>query len=295
MKPSSSTTPNLSASAHLVALYRALESERPDALFEDPYARRLAGTLGVALAQVMGNLYHTSNSIAVRTYLIDAMILDLLASDPVDIIINLGAGLDTRPYRLSLPSSLCWIEVDLPELLSYKEKQLNDIEPVCRVERVTLDLHDIEQRRSLFETLNIGSQRILILAEGLLGYFRPEQVVTLAQDLHRYPNFQWWLFELISLPAEHQLPQSRSLFRQVDRHFGAGQPAFQFLPEEGTQFFYPYGWRVAESRSILDEMEQLNRATFLARLWKSLSRWIYKETWQTFRQQASIVLMERTD
>jgi len=37
-------------------------------------------------------------------------------------VVNLAAGLDARPYRMSLPASLQWIEVDLPEILAYKEK-----------------------------------------------------------------------------------------------------------------------------------------------------------------------------
>lgn len=291
--PPTSTIQNLSASAHLVALYRALESERPDALFQDSYARLLAGSLGVGMAQVMGNIHDAANIIAVRTHLIDEMILELLSLDSIDTIISLGAGLDTRPYRLSLPQSLRWIEVDQPELLAYKEERLDGIRSVCIVERVKMDLQDIKQRRSLFESLNIQSKKALILAEGLLAYFHPVQVAALAQDLYQHNAFHWWLFELMSFPAEFQMTQGRSLHRQLDHHFGAGQPAFQFLPKEGTEFFYPYGWRVAESRSMLNEMEQLNRIRCLTRLWKPLSRWIYKESWQVFSQRANVVLMER--
>ena len=34
--------------------------------------------------------------------------------------------LDARPYRLDLPSTLRWIDVDLPEIISYKEELLAD-------------------------------------------------------------------------------------------------------------------------------------------------------------------------
>jgi methyltransferase (TIGR00027 family) len=295
LNPPASTIQNLSASAHLVALYRALESERPDALFQDPYARLLAGSLGVGLAQVMGNIYDSANIIAVRTYLIDKMILDLLSSSNVDTIISLGAGLDARPFRLLLPHSLRWIEVDRPELLLYKEERLSGIKPVCTVEHVKMDLNNTEQRAALFESLNMQSHKVLILTEGLLAYFRPSQVAALAQDLYQHSTFRWWLFELMGLPKAFQPSQGRSLHRQLDRHFGGGQPAFQFLPNEGTQFFDPYGWRVSESHSMLDEMVQLNRAKCHIRLWKPLSRWIYKESWEVFSKRVSIVLMERKD
>src|SRR4249920_2369696 len=44
---------NVSDTALWVAIYRAMESERPDALFNDPYARRLGGERGEAIARTM--------------------------------------------------------------------------------------------------------------------------------------------------------------------------------------------------------------------------------------------------
>ena len=52
-----------------------------------------------------------------RTYLFDQFISEQVAQG-VDMVVNLAAGLDARPYRMDLPASLKWVEVDLPELLS---------------------------------------------------------------------------------------------------------------------------------------------------------------------------------
>ena len=46
-----------------------------------------------------------------------------------NMVVNLAAGLDTRPYRMDLPSSLLWVEVDLPDLLDYKEGVLKSESP----------------------------------------------------------------------------------------------------------------------------------------------------------------------
>jgi len=54
-------------------------------------------------------------------------------------VVNLAAGLDTRPYRMALPSGLQWIEIDLPELLAYKAETLAGETLACRLERVALD------------------------------------------------------------------------------------------------------------------------------------------------------------
>jgi len=63
-------------------------------------------------------------SIITRTYLIDEFIKSWKLQRGADMVINLAAGLDSRPYRMKLPPSLRWIEVDLPEILDYKEGRL---------------------------------------------------------------------------------------------------------------------------------------------------------------------------
>jgi O-methyltransferase involved in polyketide biosynthesis len=44
---------NISDTANWAAVYRARESERPDALFRDPFARRLAGELGERIFETL--------------------------------------------------------------------------------------------------------------------------------------------------------------------------------------------------------------------------------------------------
>ena len=58
-----------------------------------------------------------------RTYLFDQF-LSRAIQDGADLVVNLAAGLDARPYRMNLPSTLQWVEVDFPEIISYKEEIL---------------------------------------------------------------------------------------------------------------------------------------------------------------------------
>ena len=101
---------NISDTARWVAVYRARETERPDAVFRDPFARRLAGERGEQIANSMPLGGDTSWPMVARTYLIDELIREEIEGG-ADMVINLAAGLDSRPYRLKLPSSLQWIEV----------------------------------------------------------------------------------------------------------------------------------------------------------------------------------------
>jgi methyltransferase (TIGR00027 family) len=95
---------NVSDTAFWIAHFRALESERPDALFHDPLARLLAGDRGKKIAEAMPVSFITAWIVAIRTCVIDDYIRWAIAQG-VDTTLNLGAGLDTRPYRLDLPGA----------------------------------------------------------------------------------------------------------------------------------------------------------------------------------------------
>src|SRR5262245_20384280 len=146
---------DVSDTARWVAFYRALESERPDALFRDPWARPLAGEHGEALARTLSRGRDVAWAIAVRTAIFDEVVLQLVGSqgEGADAVLNLAAGLDTRPYRLPLPASLLWVEVDLPGMISYKEEILGNERPACKLERVPLDLAGAAARRELLARL----------------------------------------------------------------------------------------------------------------------------------------------
>lgn len=239
--------------ARWVAYFRAQESKRPDAVFRDPYAELLAGDLGFEIAgQLEQGTRHDWAWVA-RTYLFDQFISNEIERG-ADLVLNLAAGLDARPYRLAIPSGVHWIEVDLPEIVSYKEKILSGKKPVCTVERVALDLLDEQSRKALFEKLDNQFKRIVAVSEGLLVYFSPEQVVSLSSDLAGRKNFQSWIIDLAS-PGQLKLMQ-RTVGKQLS---GAGAP-FRFGPAEGAKFFAPQGWTPVEIRGLLQTAADLKRA-----------------------------------
>src|SRR5262249_54944392 len=135
----------------------------------------------------------TSWAWVTRTILFDRIITHEIARG-TDTIINLAAGLDARPYRMDLPASLRWIEVDLPEILEYKSEILANEKPRCVLERVPLDLTDVDRRREFFASLQ--TKRSLVITEGLLIYLTREQVASLAEDLAQH--FTHWTYDIAS-------------------------------------------------------------------------------------------------
>ena len=286
--PTSTPITHVSDTARWVAIYRAMESERPDALFRDPFARRLAGPRGEEIVRAMPRGRSMAWPMVVRTAVIDELIVRAVERDGVHTVVNLAAGLDTRPYRLPIPGALRWIEADFADLLAYKEQQLAGDKPRCQLERVAIDLTDGERRRAFFQdAVSGGGGGTMVVAEGLLVYLTPEEVGTLADDLHA-AGFAWWLIDLGS-------PQ---LLKMLSRGWGKkleeGNAPFRFAPAEGTQFFAPHGWVEAEYRSMWTESLRLKRTMPLAWLWNLLAKLSSQKKRKEFSRFSGIVLLQRT-
>jgi methyltransferase (TIGR00027 family) len=248
---------NVSDTARWVAVYRARETERPDAVFRDPFARRLAGERGELIAKSMPLGGDTAWPMVARTYLIDEFVRAEIAKG-ADAVINLAAGLDTRPYRMQLPPSLQWVEVDLPEILSHKEEILRGEKPVCALERISLDLADVAARREVFEQLGRRGKKALILTEGLLTYLSAEEVAGLAQDLGAPASFHSWILDMAS-PALLRMLQKRQA-----PNLKQAAP-FKFAPDEGPKFFAKYGWNPVEVRSLMKTAARIKRLPLFLR------------------------------
>ncbi len=243
---------NISDTARWVAAFRADESERPDAVFHDPFARRLAGQRGGQIADAIEFSKKNSWSFVARTWLFDKFINEHIAKG-FDMIINLAAGLDARPYRMDVPASLKWIEVDLPEILEYKQSVLSDEKPKCDLQVIQLDLADRKARTALFKQLNDECQKALIVTEGLMIYLTAEQAAELSADLSSQKHFRRWVFDLASPGLLHMAK------KEMGGALKDSNAEFQFAPAEGEGFFLRYGWRSLESGSKLKTAAQLNR------------------------------------
>ena len=282
------TIEHISDTARWVAIYRAMESERPDAHFRDPWARTLAGPSGEKIAATMKGSKQMAWAMIVRTQVIDENILGAIANDGIDMVVNLAAGLDTRPWRLAMPKTLRWIDVDLPDILHYKLVNMQGETPVCSYEAVKTDLREVETRRALFTRLAAESKRALVVTEGLLVYLQPEQVGTLAADLAAQPSFRTWIIDLVH-------PKVLAMMkRQLDKSDVRGDDTkFIFAPDEGTKFFEPFGWREGHFYGSMTEAKRLNREMRGAWLWKFIGSLGGAKRRAEFNRFAGIVRLDR--
>jgi methyltransferase (TIGR00027 family) len=244
---------SISDTARWVAYFRARETERPDALFRDPYAERLAGELGFQIANSLPEGNKHEWAWVARTYLFDKFLSSAI-QDGADLVVNLAAGLDARPYRMQLSPAIQWVEVDLPEIVSYKKDILAKEVPACKLERISLDLSDVPARRKLFGDLNRRAGNIVVITEGLLIYFTAEEVGSFARDLASESRFHTWIIDLAS-PGQLRLMQGTT-----GKQLSEAGAAFKFGPSEGANFFIQHGWDPKDVEGLLKTAAQCKRA-----------------------------------
>lgn len=169
-----------------VALARAAESHRADRLFDDPYAELFAAAAphvfdeDLRPGQELSNAGASfANMVAVRTRFYDDYLLAACDSGCRQVVL-LAAGLDARAFRLDWPPSTRLFELDLPEVIEFKEEVLARAGAVPRCERIVLagDLMQDWTAR-LIEAGFIRKEKAAWLVEGLLRYLPADEAMRL--------------------------------------------------------------------------------------------------------------------
>ena len=274
---------NVSDTALWAAHFRAEESQRPDALFHDPYAEKLGAQRGGEMARALPQGLSHAWAWVARTYLFDQLLQKEIA-DGADLIVNCAAGLDARPYRMQLPATLRWIEADLPGILSYKKELLANDKPTCQLERIAVNLADTGERRRFFAAIASGGKRGVVLTEGLLIYLTAEEVAEFAEDLSGVTSLQRWILDM----------HSPRLLAMMQRNTGkalekVGAP-FKFGPAEGPDFFRSHGWTPVQVEGLLHTAARFKRPPPLLRLF---ARLFDVRSWKANRPWAGICLLQK--
>ncbi|REE96497.1 class I SAM-dependent methyltransferase [Thermomonospora umbrina] len=277
------TLRDVSDTALVTAVVRARESAGRDPLFRDPYADALAGERGRRLAGRLQVALISSGVIA-RTAVYDALIRRMVREEGIGCVLNLGAGLDTRPYRLDLPSDLRWVEADLPGILDHKERVLAAEKPKCELTRVRADLSDPEARRALLDGIADGPP-VLVVCEGLIPYLEAGDVTALAAEFSARPAVGWWALDMIG-PLFVQVAK-----KVAGRRMERADASLRFVPDEGAEFFGPLGWDPVDVRSSWVERRRLGREPALMRAIWTVSP---AKTREFFRQQGMFVTLRRS-
>ena len=177
---------SVGATATMVATSRALASQGPEPLLDDPFADPLVRAVGLApFIRILDgevsleddpalNRTTRTQQIAVRTRFFDDFFTNATDAGIRQAVI-LASGLDTRAYRLQWPAGTVVYEIDQPQVIDFKTSTLGDLgaEPTAERRTISIDLRD-DWPAALREGGFDVNQAAAWSAEGLLPYLPPE-------------------------------------------------------------------------------------------------------------------------
>jgi len=240
---------HVSDTALMIAACRAHEHELEDAFVHDPFASRLAGDRGVAILGALPYSNVLRLGIAIRTRFVDELLLDTLATHSIATVLSVGCGLDTRPWRLDLSPDLRWIEIDFADVLDYKDGLMSGERSRCRRERLTVDLNDAAQRRSMYEAA--GSTSAIMITEGLLLYLPAPTVDALATEAPAHSGIAHWISDITTAAFSKVLGGGADTMQPI-RHVQAPDA---LKGEQILEVLQRHGWKTSAMRSYITDVD----------------------------------------
>jgi methyltransferase (TIGR00027 family) len=275
---------SVGSTAVMVAAARAIETEQPDALIHDPYARLLVNNAGseilweamldpevVAKIEAIdeesaARIHHMRGYQAVRTHFFDAYFADAVAAGIRQVVI-LASGLDSRAYRLDWPAGTTVYEIDQPQVLDYKSSTLAESGATPSADRreVAIDLREdwpAALRAAGFDP----AQRTAWLAEGLLMYLPAEAQDKLFTQIGELsPAGSRVSAETAPTHSDERREQMRERFNKVAEEIGIEQSVdvgeLMYRDDnraDVADWLNNHGWR-ATAQNSLDEMDRVGR------------------------------------
>lgn len=277
-------TTSVGSTAVMVAAARAVETDQPDPLIRDPYAKLLvtnakAGVLWEVMldpavaakvealdAETAAIIRHMRGYQAVRTNFFDTFFADAVAAGIRQVVI-LASGLDSRAYRLDWPAGTTVFEIDQPQVLDYKSTTLadNGVTPAADRRAVPIDLRQDWPAALRAEGFDPAA-RTAWLAEGLLMYLPAEaqdRLFTLVGELS--PAGSRIAAETAASHADERREQMRERFKKVAEQIGLEQTIdvgeLMYRDENRAnvaEWLNQHGWR-AEGQNSGDVMRRMGR------------------------------------
>lgn len=275
---------SVGSTAVMVAAARAIETEQPDPLIRDPYARLLVNNAGAAVLweamldlevvakieaideESAARIQHMRGYQAVRTHFFDSYFADAVDAGIRQVVI-LASGLDSRAYRLDWPAGTVVYEIDQPQVLDYKSATLADSGATPSADRreVAIDLREdwpAALRAAGFDP----TKPTAWLAEGLLMYLPAEAQDKLFTQIGELsPAGSRVSAETAPMHAEERRQKMRERFKKVADELGLEETVdvgeLMYRDEHRadlTEWLNEHGWRATAQNSI-DEMHRLNR------------------------------------
>lgn len=168
---------------------RYLETKNPDGIINDPKTIEILDLIDHEWSAEDEVSDGSRKGIAIRTEILDEQTDIFLRKNKNAVIVNLGCGLDTRYSRLN-NGSVLWFDLDVPEAIELRRHFFQENENFSFISKSVLD----------YSWMDIipKDRPILFIAEGLLMYFKEDEIKSLFKNIKKeFPGSEM-VFEAMS-------------------------------------------------------------------------------------------------
>ncbi len=262
MNPASNT-------AYYCCGVRMLDAAHAHSLCHDIFAKRFMDERGMQIFEPFRSETLPNISNTVRCYIIDEAIRSQLIAQPDSLIITVGTGFDSRPYRLAGGN---WVELDEPQIINVKNEKLPIAECTNKLTRIAIDF----TKETLVEKLAAYGQHqaIVIVIEGVFMYLEDNAIETTIKQLQTLFPKHILLCDLMTKKMFDQFARSVH-----DKLVEAGA-RFTARPDKPTEIFKQNDYVEHSCTPMFKRASELgvlwDRAKIPAPIAKLLSRTIMK-------------------
>lgn len=169
---------------------KATETSKPVPIIRDEKACQIVSSLDFDFS-IFEKSWLSQLGVSIRTMLLDNATRAFVQNNPGPVIVNLGAGLDTRLERLRLENIHRWYDVDLPDAIGLRRKFFTEN---TRNRFISMSIFDY----SWMDAIERDERPVLFIAEGLLMYFKEEKLRPLFREIAARFSGAEMLFEMLA-------------------------------------------------------------------------------------------------
>lgn len=218
------------------------DAERAAPVCGDVYAKVFMNDEGLKILETFKDETKPNSSNVARHRLIDDLLRQELAAHPDLRVVIIGAGFDSRAYRLQGGT---WIELDEPQVIAYKNERLPVSDCANKLQRIPIDFAN----ESLAEKLApfAGGGPVVVVVEGVFMYLEQPVIEQLLQTLHRLFPRHKLICDLMT--RKFFVKYGRTIHEKLT---GMGA-TFKFTADNPEEIFVKHGYARVGQFSIVEK------------------------------------------
>jgi methyltransferase (TIGR00027 family) len=238
---------------------RMWDAEREKAVCGDTYAKVFMNEQGIQILETFKDETRPNTSNVGRHRIIDDLLREELVANPDLTVVIIGAGFDTRAFRLK---GGMWIELDEPQVISYKEERLPALTSDNKLERISIDFatESLEHKLAAYS----GRSPVTVVIEGVLGYLEEAAIERLIETLRRLFPRHKLICDLMT--REFSEKNAGTIHEKLT---GMGAP-FKFTIDNPEEVFLRNGYRELEKIPVIEKAVLLEAGEIPPEVWQTI-------------------------